>query len=41
MATATPTSGSTVNMATRCTTPMDANASSAPMGLNAPYWTSR
>ena len=41
MAMDTPISGSTANMATRCTTPMDANASSAPMGLNAPYCTSR
>ena len=36
-----PISGSTTNEATRCTTPMDASAPSAPMGLCAPYMFSR
>ena len=40
MAIDTPTSGNVVNMATRCTTPMEARASSAPMGFIAPYFTS-
>ena len=41
MAMDTPMSGSTANMATRCTTPIDASAPSAPSGLMAPYMFSR
>ena len=38
---ATPMSGKTENMATRCTTPMEASAPSAPIALIDPYMFSR